>query len=117
MEIAVYEENETKFISITSDLENRLNEQREKFDQVGNPDYDAMTKLEESMKNKFVQVEKTLKESLVKEVHGRSKQLEEKHDKVGKENRSYAEIARNIQSSGETHCGPTVNTEFRSIMK
>ena len=58
------------------------------MDQVGNPDYDAMTKLEEFMKDKFEQIEKHLKESLLKEVQDNSKQIEEKLDKVVKKNRS-----------------------------
>ena len=54
-----------------------------------------------------------LKESLLKEVQDNSKQNEEKLDKVVKENRSYAETGKN----GEEHCSPTVNRDFRSILK
>ena len=61
--------------------------------EAGNPDFDAMTKLEDTMKKKLDQIGTTLKEFLLKELHDNNKEIEEKMA----HNKTYAESVENIQ--------------------
>ena len=63
----MYEESEQKLENIVLNQRNELKNQQERFNQAGNPEYDSIVKLEESMKNKINQIGKTLKESLLEQ--------------------------------------------------
>ena len=73
-----YETNETALKSKVLESEANLKKQQKTFDEAGNPDYDKMMKLEEYMKRELVQMGKTLKDSLVKEIQNNNKMMEEK---------------------------------------
>ena len=63
-----YETNETALKKKVLESEANLKKQQKTFDEAGNPDYDKMMKLEEYMKRELVEMGKTLKDSLVKEI-------------------------------------------------
>ena len=111
-----HEESEVKLRTIIANQKHELVEQQEKFDHVGNPDYDALTKREDMMKNKLEEVGKTLKESLLREVRDNNKKIEEKMNEMMSENRSYAETVKNIKPSENCASKPDQNTDFRAIM-
>ena len=73
-----YETNETALKNKVLESEATLKKQQKTFDEAGNPDYDNMMKLEEYMKRELVQMGKTLKDSLVKEIQNNNKMMEEK---------------------------------------
>ena len=73
-----YETNETALKSKVLESEANLKKQQKTFDEAGNPDYDKMMKLEEYMKRELVQMGKTLKDSLMKEIQNNNKMMEEK---------------------------------------
>ena len=55
-----YEENEAKLETTIDNQQPDFRRQQETFDQAGNPDYDAILKLEEVMKSKLEEVATTL---------------------------------------------------------
>ena len=59
--------------------------------EAGNPDFDAMTKLEYTMKNKLDQIGTTLKEFLLKKLHENNKEIEEMMNIVMALNKTDAE--------------------------
>ena len=59
------DEEEANLNNTIRNLQHGLDEQQERFDDAGNPDIDALKKLEGFMKNKFDQVVRTIKESLL----------------------------------------------------
>ena len=63
---------------IITRLNEEIRDQQETFDQAGDPDFDKFKKFEHNMKKELVELGKSLKESLVKEIHENNKLIEEK---------------------------------------
>jgi hypothetical protein len=80
--IKSYEENELNLKTMNANQKNDLKELEEKFNEVGNPDFDMLVKLEESMKKKLDSIGQALKESLSNEVQVNNKQIEMNLDKL-----------------------------------
>ena len=76
-----YEASEIALKNKVLESEASLENQQKKFDEAGNPDYDNILKLEEYMKKEIVQLGKSIKESLVKEIKENNKMIEEKLDR------------------------------------
>ena len=71
------EHNETKLNNKIVDLKNELEKQQEKFDEAGNPDYDALTKFENFetlITQRLDSVEETIKESLFTRLNEKMKE-------------------------------------------
>ena len=111
-------ENEAQLKNAIVNQQKELKDQEEKFMEAGNPDFDAITKLEDTMKTKLDQIGTSLKEFLLKELHENNKEIDEKMNIVMAQNRTYVESVQNTQPSGngETVFNPKTNTDFRSIM-
>ena len=90
-------EKESNLNNTIRDLQLELDEQQEKFDEDGNPDYNELTKLEGFMKKKFDQVEKKL-------------------EQVMKDNK-YADSVKDIQGSRDILAIHTENPDLDTIMK
>ena len=73
-----YENNEKELKLLVYKKDMELVEQQEKFEAVGNPEYDILVKFETSLKTQLGQIESTLKESLLKVVSENNKKMEEK---------------------------------------
>ena len=80
--IKSYEETELNHKTMIANQQNDLKELEEKFNEVGNPDFDVLVKLEESMKKKLDSIGQALKESLSNEVQVNNKQIEMNIDKL-----------------------------------
>ena len=111
-------ENEAQLKNAIVNQQKELKDQEETLTEAGNPDFDAITKLEDTMKTKLDQIGTSLTEFLLKELHENNKEIEEKMNIVMAQNRTYAESVQNTQPSGngETVFNPKTNTDFRSIM-
>ena len=116
-----YEDNELKLrdviIKQQDELQDELQKQQDKFDQAGNPDYDAITNLEDLIKRKLEDVGNTLKKSFLKELHANNKQIEKKLEEVISDNKTYADSVNNKQHSKNTPHKLNQNLDFRAIMK
>ena len=73
-----YEANEAALKDKVLVSEENLKKQQQTFAEAGNPDYDNIAKLEECMRKELVQIGKTIKDSLVKEIQNNNKMMEEK---------------------------------------
>ena len=93
-------ENEAQLKNAIVNQQKELKDQEEKFMEAGNPDFDAITKLEDTMKTKLDQIGTSLKEFLLKELHENNIEIEEKMNIVMAQNRTYAESVQNTQPSG-----------------
>ena len=112
-----HEQNEANLKMVIVTQKSELHKQEQMFHEVGNPDYDALTKLEALVNNKLEAVGRTLKESVLKEVNENNNKLNEKLDKVMNENRTYAESVKNIPSSEEILRFPNETPDLRVIIK
>ena len=103
--------------------ESKINEQhqeivtqQEKFNQAGNPDYEAVLKLENEMRKKLEKVGNVIKESLLQQVRENNKKMEEKLNQVITENKSYADTLK--KNLSERHNQSNAGcSDFRSIIK
>ena len=114
--LSVYEDNEKKLKSIIKNKEKELKEQQDKFDEAGNPDYEAVVQLESVMKRNLEQVGDSIKESLLMEVHENNKKVEVKFNEIMKENRSYAETLKTSRISDDNRSNSS-SADFRTIIK
>ena len=73
-----YETNEAALKNKVLVSEENLKKQQKTFAEARNPDYDNIMKLEEYMRKELVQIGKTIKDSLVKEIQNNNKMMEEK---------------------------------------
>ena len=112
-----HEEVEANLNAIIVTQKTELREQEEKFHEVGNPDYDALTILEGLVNTKLEAVGRTLKESILKEVNENNNEFNKKLEQVVNQNRTYAESVKNTPPSGETPRIPNETTDLRIIMK
>ena len=60
----------------------------------GNPDIDAFTKLEGTMKKNLEQIGRTLKGFLLKELHDNNKEIKEKMNIVMAQNKTYVDQSK-----------------------
>ena len=111
-----YEESELSLKAVISKQQEELKEQEDKFHQVGNPDYDNITRLEEVMKTKLEELGRNLKESLMKEVKDTNKEVEEKLEKVINDNKTFADSVKNAQPTTGPAFIPRDALDFRAIM-
>ena len=111
-----HEENEMKLKRLINRQENELKEQEQKFNEVGNPDFDNIVQLEACMKKELHLIGKGIKESLLHEVQENNKQVEEKLNKVLNQRVKYADSVRS-EESGVNQSKPTEITDFRTIIK
>ena len=86
-----YEDNVTQLKKMVASRDAQLIEQQKKFDEAGNPDYENLVKLETTMAKHLYQIERNIKESLLKEVQENNSKLEEKMNRVITERPCYAE--------------------------
>ena len=99
------------------DQRNEMRDQQEKFNEVGNPDYDTMTKLENLMNQKIENIGESIKQSLLQVINQNNKQIDGKLTHVMNQNKTYAESVKNIQGAEINQPIPMDNSNFRQIMK
>ena len=104
-------------LSCRKAFQDELKEQEEKFAEVGNPDFDALSRFESAMKKRIDQVGDTLKESVSKQIEANNLEMEKKLNFVLAQNKSYSDSVKNIQTSTGAAIPNTGATDFRSIMK
>ena len=112
-----FEETKLSLKTVITKQQNDLKEQEEKFLEAGNPDFDTLVTLENSMNKRIDLIGQTLKESLLKEVQSNNIQFENKFNEMMTQNRTYAESLKNIQPSAEPATIPTVVTNLRTIIE
>ena len=78
--------------------------QEERFTEVGNPDYDAFTKIEGSKKKHMEQFGENLMKNLLNELQDSKREMEEKLNHVMVQTKSYAESVQttSLAIMGET---------------
>ena len=84
-------QNEAHLKTVIKKLDGELREQEERFTEVGNPDYDALTKIEGSMKRQMEQLGENLMKNLLNELQDSKRKMEEKLNHVMIQTKSYAE--------------------------
>ena len=84
-------QNEAHLKTVIKKLDGELREQEERFAEVGNPDYDALTKIEGSMKRQMEQLGENLMKNLLNELQDSKRKMEEKLNHVMIQTKSYAE--------------------------
>ena len=94
-------------------LQAEMEEQEEKFNQAGNPDYDYNTNLERFIKNKL----DLFKDSLLKEINDSNKQLKETLHTAVEKTKTYAETARSTNQEDAAIKVPKTTDDFRNIMR
>ena len=138
--VKYHEETEMELKRINSDQRRELEEQQQKFEEIGNPEYDTLHELENSMKKKLDQVGKSLEDKLLRQIednnrkmdeklsevltHSKTyavsstdyKQIDQKLDEVMKHSKTYAESVKNMQSAG-VQTGQSAAAQFRSIIE
>ena len=117
-----YETSEVALRLKIRDSEATLVSQQEKFDQAGNPDFDNLVKLEESMKKELVQLGNSIKESLVKEIQDNNKLIEEKLNlkntsPSGPWHMQNADDGRGEDVNTQSTIQPAAAIDFRLIMQ
>ena len=99
------------------DQQDEMRDQQEKFNEVGNPDYDTMTKLGNLMNQKIENIGESIKQSLLQVINQNNKQIDGKLTHVMNQNKTYAESVKNIQGAEINQPIPMDNSNFRQIMK
>ena len=117
-----YEASEIALKNKVLESEASLENQQKKFDEAGNPDYDNILKLEEYMKKEIVQLGKSIKESLVKEIKENNKMIEEKLDRKQSSPSGAWHLQRDGDSSenegiAQTTIQPVAAVDFRTIIQ
>ena len=113
--LKAYQENEGSLKNTIKNLKDELVEQEMKFAEVGNPDYDAIIKLEEVVNKKMEQVGKSLEDSLTKRFQENNKKIEEKLNWMIYESKPYAELAKqNPVSSSSEHCDGSIQQQIHA---
>ena len=117
-----YEASEVALKQKIRDSEASLVSQQEKFDQAGNPDFDNLVKLEQHMKKEIVNLGKSIKESLIKEIQENNKLIEEKLSLkqtplvTGPWHTQSGEPSEN-EGSSQTTAHPVTPVDFRTIIQ
>ena len=75
-------QNEAHIKAVIKKLEGELRESEERFTEIGNPDYDAFTKIEESMKKHMEQRGENLMKNLLNELQDSKREMKEKLNHV-----------------------------------
>ena len=112
-----FEDKEAKLRTVIENQRNEMRDQQEKFNEVGNPDYDTMTKLENLMNKKIENIGESIKQSLLQVINQNNKQIDGKLTHVMNQNKTYAESVKNIQGAEINQPIPMDNSNFRQIMK
>ena len=112
-----FEDEEAKLRAVIENQRNEMRDQQEKFNEVGNPDYDTMTKLENLMNQKIENIGESIKQSLLQVINQNNKQIDGKLTHVMNQNKTYAESVKNIQGAEINQPIPMDNSNFRQIMK
>ena len=116
-----YEDNEIQLRNLVASREEDLIEQQQRFEEAGNPDFDNLVKLEVCMIKELDQIGKTIKESILKEIHENNKEIEKKINKVMNQSVPYStsveggsELRENSTTVKVT--SPHKPVDLRSIM-
>ena len=98
---------------------NQIAELKEKHVSPGskNGDGDSLEKLTELMSSKFEEIEKNLKESILKEVDTCNRKFEEKLNEVVTMNKTYAESLSNLEGSTVVEQQQLPPPDLRSIIR
>ena len=107
--------NEAHLKTVIKELEGELREQEERFTEVGNPDYDAFTKIEGSMKEHMKQLRENLMKNLLNELQDSKREMEEKINNVMIQTKRYAESVHISEEKNQTPNGTYIY--FRAIME
>ena len=97
-------------------LEGELKEQEERFTDVSNPDYDAFTKIERSIKKQMEQIGENLMKNLLIELKDSKREMEEKLKHAVIQIKSYAESVGNT-SQEKSQTPNKTYIDFRAIME
>ena len=105
-------QNEAHLITVIK----KLGEKEERLTEVGNPDCDAFTKIEGSMKKHMEQLGENLMKNLFNELQDSKREMEEELNHVMIWTKSYAESVQNTsQEKNQTPNGTYI--DFRVIME
>ena len=105
-------QNEAHLITVIK----KLREKEERLTEVGNPDCDAFTKTEGSMKKHMEQLGENLMKNLFNELQDSKREMEEELNHVMIRTKSYAESVQNTsQEKNQTPNGTYI--DFRVIME
>ena len=113
-------QNEAHLKTVIKKLEGELREQEERFTEVGNPDYDAFTKIEGSMKKYMEQLDENLSKNLLNELQDSKTEMEEKLNHAMIQTKSYAESVQNTSQEKNQQNMPTPSgtyIDFCAIME
>ena len=112
-----FKSNEAHLKTVIKKLEGELREQEERFTEVGNPDHDAFTTIEGSMKKHMKQLGKNVMINLLNELQDSKREMEKKLNHVMiQTKRCYAESVQNTsQDKNQTPNGTYIN--FCAIME
>ena len=109
-------QNEAHLKTVIQNLEGELREQEERFTEVGNSDYDAFTKIEESVKKQMEQIGEKLMINLLIKLEDSKREMVEKLNHVMIQTKSYAESAQNTsQEKNQTPNGRYI--DFPAIVE
>ena len=112
--IKAHEENEIKLRSRIEELETDINIQEQTFNEIGNPEFDTIKKLENTMIKKLQSVGESIKESILQVVNANNLQLEDKLQSVTK---TYAGTVKGQEQAEKTTQPANEQTDLRIIMK
>ena len=112
---------------VEQNLKNELDSQKEVSIQAGNPQYESILNLEESIKTQMDQIGKKLKDSFIKEISDNNKLLEDRlndiiavNNQVIKEsNISYTDAVKNVMTTNGKNTVPHIegNVDFQTVMR
>ena len=108
-----YENTEVNLKKIIVEKDKELGNQQELLFQVGNPNYDSISKFEQNFQMKFDQLGRSLEETLIREVRQNNNRIDEKLQQV-LQNKTYADQAKEA-TQNETNL-PKTNIDLRVIM-
>ena len=108
-----YENTEVNLKKIIVEKDKELGNQQELLFQVGNPNYDSISKFEQNFQMKFDQLGRSLEETLIREVRQNNNRIDEKLQQV-LQNKTYADQAEEA-TQNETNL-PKTNIDLRVIM-
>ena len=99
-------QNEAHLKTVIKKLEGELKEQKERFTEVSNPDYDAFTKTERSAKKHMEKLGENLMKNLLNELQDSKREMEKKLNHVMTQTKSYAESVQNASQEKKNSVTP-----------
>ena len=112
----IFKSNEAHLKTVIKKLEGELREEEKRFTEVGNPDHDAFTIIEGSMKKRMKKLGENVMKNLLNELQDSKREMEKKLNHVMIQTKSYAESVQNTsQDKNQTPNGTYI--DFRAIME